>query len=41
MPKKKIGFSDLNGWLKMAAIGGWITLVSFIAGFIAGLLAPY
>jgi len=40
MPRK-IGFNNLNTWLKLAAIGGWISLLSFIAGFIVGLLTPY
>lgn len=38
----KVGFRDLDGWLKAAIIVTWImagmTALSFLAGFIVGLL---
>jgi hypothetical protein len=40
---KMVNFKDLSVWLKLAAIGGLISLVLnggfFIAGFFEGLLA--
>lgn len=29
-------FSDLNVWLKLAIIGGWLALFSFTIGFMYG-----
>ena len=40
--KNKIRFKDLNVWLKILAVGGWIILgfyvLGFLIGFIEGLL---
>lgn len=33
MEKKKINFSDLNGWMKTAIVGGWISILSFVVAF--------
>jgi len=35
---KKIKFSDLDGWVQVAIIGGWVAVISFIVGFIQGML---
>jgi len=40
--EKMVCYKDLSGWLKVAIIGGWISLVingiAFIIGFMEGLL---
>lgn len=35
---KKIKFRELSGWIQIAIIGGWITMISFLVGFVQGLL---
>ena len=34
----KVKFKDLSGWMKVAAIGGMITFISFVLGFVWGFL---
>lgn len=34
----KISFGQMDTWNKLALIGGWIGLVSFLIGFIMGIL---
>jgi hypothetical protein len=40
--KKKIGFSNLSGWLKLAVLTAWFEFIilagAFIIGFIDGFL---
>lgn len=40
---EKINFKDLDVWVKIGIIGGWIALImhaiTFIVGFIIGLLS--
>jgi hypothetical protein len=40
---EKIKFKDLSNWIKIAIIGGWIFMftfiLSFIIGFIQGIIA--
>jgi len=39
---EKIRYKDLSGWLKLAIVGGWATILvygmSFLIGFVIGLL---
>ena len=41
--KNKIGFKDLNAWLKVLVVWGWIILgfyaIGFLLGFFEGLLS--
>lgn len=32
----QIKFKDLSIWIKVALIGGWISIISFTIGFVIG-----
>lgn len=35
---EEVTFKDLSIWLKIAIIGGWVTAITFVFGFIYGFL---
>jgi len=33
-----VRFKDLSAWLKLAILGGWVTAILFVIGFLMGVI---
>ena len=41
MESKTIRWADLSGWLKIAVVGGWATIIVYGMAFIVGLITAF